>query len=65
MKGAEMKKNGMEKFLANLLTREIRELELKLVSIEVKLSSIESRLTDLHEEMRKILERPEKRRWLI
>ncbi|MCD6236041.1 MAG: hypothetical protein J7J94_03525 [Thaumarchaeota archaeon] len=55
----------MEKFLANLLTREIRELELKLVSIEVKLSSIESRLTDLHEEMRKILERPEKRRWLI
>jgi len=39
-------------------------MELRLVRIECKIESIESRLEDLAENMRKILERPERRRWL-
>ncbi|HDD42709.1 MAG TPA: hypothetical protein ENF79_03395 [Nitrososphaeria archaeon] len=57
-------KPGLERYLMVLLTKSLQGMELRLVRIECKIESIESRLEDLAENMRKILERPERRRWL-
>ena len=57
-------KPGLERYLMDLLTKSLQGMELRLVRIECKIESIESRLEDLAENMRKILERPERRRWL-
>ena len=55
----------LERFLTEILVREIREIDLKLAAIEVKLNSLEARLNDLHMDMRKILERSGSKRWPI
>ena len=60
-----MPENSWEKFVREFLVKAIHDVELKLISIEAKLSSVENRLSDLQADMRKILERPEKRRWLM
>lgn len=56
---------GLEKFLIELLVREVRAVELKLAAIEARLISVEARLSDLSSDMRKILEKGERRRWPI
>ncbi len=57
-------RSRLERYLMDLLTKSLQGMELRLVRIECKIESIESRLEDLAEDMRKILERSEKRRWL-
>jgi len=53
----------LEKRILEILSRDLKEVELRLVKIECMLRSLDSKLLELKEDMRKILEGDRRRRW--
>jgi len=54
---------ALEKRILDILSRDLREVELRLVKMECMLRSLDSKLLELKEDMRKILEGDRRRRW--
>jgi len=54
---------ALEKRILEILSRDLKEVELRLVRMECMLRSLDSKLLELKEDMRKILEGDRRRRW--
>ena len=54
---------ALEKRILEILSRDLKEVELRLVKMECMLRSLDSKLLELKEDMRKILEGDRRRRW--
>lgn len=54
---------ALEKRILEILSRDLKEVELRLVKIECMLRSLDSKLLELKDDMRKILEGDRRRRW--
>ena len=54
---------ALEKRILEILSRDLKEVELRLVKLECMLRSLDSKLLELKEDMRKILEGDRRRRW--
>ena len=57
--------SGVERSLIELLAKILQEIKVRIVRLECRIEAIEVRLREISDDMRKILERCERRRWWI